>query len=386
MARMLVLILIGVLLVAVTPALAGPSPSASNTNVYLTAQRFDRGIMIYRADTGYIWAVFDDGTTYGFPSISYGALPDNPIFDGPTYRPRPINGFGRVWGNHDWVRSKLGWAILPEYGFSARIVAHDLTVYIIEINDKIMQISANNTWRYVSTIPNPPPDLIPGVEALNVTPDPVNAGDTIIITWAVRNTEMALIEIYNAAGEMITFFDNLPLTGEVYVSVPITEAASLRVVVWGANRPHFYVPVTMYERVVSAEVVTGVTPYPPHTDYAQAAYQRYERGFMIWRADTGAVLVFTGSQGGQTYEFAESDYGTRPDNTITNVPAGFIVPISGFGKVWGNHDFVRDQLGWATGPEQAYEMTIESYGSETGYLLPEGRTALVTWRNFWTLK
>ncbi|MBN1565832.1 MAG: hypothetical protein JXA10_18460 [Anaerolineae bacterium] len=384
--HLLTLTFIGSLLASALPVLATAQNTLYDVSVYITVQQFYGGTMLYRSDTGLIWAIFNDGTAYEFPSASYGALPDNPISVTPPGRIRPINGFGRIWGNHAWVRTKLGWAIRSEYGLTTRLITHDQTVYILNIYNRTLAISANRTWRYVTSIPDPPADLQPSVDALTVTPDPVNAGGTITITWAARNTDTVLIEVYNAANEIITVFEELPLTGEVFVSVPITATAQLRIVVWGANRPNFYVPVKMYEHVISAEAVIGVTAYQPQTIYTQAAYQPYEHGFMIWRADSGAVLVFAGSQGGQLYTFAEDSYGALPDNPYTTPPDGLIAPVSGFGKVWGNTAFVRDQLGWATGPEQPYDMTIESYDTETAYLLPEGRIAQVTWHNFWTLE
>jgi hypothetical protein len=373
-------------LIAAPAALASQPASVSDIAIFVTAQRFEHGTMIYRTDTGGIWVLYDDGYAASYPSWAYGGLPDNPFFSVPPGFIRPINGFGRLWGGYGVVRNKLGWALRPEFGYTSRIITQDRTVFVSEYDQKIIQISPNDTWRYVSSVPNPPPDLDPSVDAFSVTPDPVNAGDTITISWAVSGTETVLVEVYNSAGDGIAFFDRLPLTGEVYVSVPATEDHSVRVVVWGANLPHFYVPVTMYEHVVSAEAVIAVTRYPSETGYTQAAYQSYEHGFMIWRADTGAVLAFVGSQGGQMYTFAETTYGALPDNPYSDAPAGLIAPIRGFGKVWGGFPTVRDQLGWATGPEQSYDMTIEDFGGEVAYLLPEGREAVVTWQNFWSLK
>ncbi len=259
-------------------------------------------------------------------------------------------------------------------------------MYLFEFSKQIIQIDSNNTWRYVYTIPDPPPDLVPYVNSFSVTPNPVEAGGTITVSWSVSGTDTVLVEVYNSSGQLFRLFENLPLTGVASLAVPVTEPASLRVVVWGANWPDFYVPVAMYERLVSAEVVISVRPTSPHTGYTRAAFQQYERGFMIWRNDTGEVMVFTGSQTGQVTSYPTTSYGTLPDNPYASPPVGYVASMRGFGKVWGNYSAVRDQLGWATVPEQGYDMTIRSYGGEVAYLLPDGRSVVVSPQGYWAIE
>ena len=43
-------------------------------------------------------------------------------------------------------------------------------------------------------------------------------------------------------------------------------------------------------------------------------------------------------------------------------PDGLTMPVSGFGKVWGNFPDVRTGLGWATAAEQGYTANIEEMG------------------------
>lgn len=50
----------------------------------------------------------------------YGGLPDNPVaVPTPAGRVRPINAFGKVWGNYADIRFAVGWALAGETGFNA---------------------------------------------------------------------------------------------------------------------------------------------------------------------------------------------------------------------------------------------------------------------------
>jgi uncharacterized protein YgiM (DUF1202 family) len=103
-------------------------------------------------------------------------------------------------------------------------------------------------------------------------------------------------------------------------------------------------------------------PNAPMT--TQAAYQSYEHGFMLWFANNGSVMVFLND--GRYLVFSEADYAGLPDNAA-QAPAGFIQPVSGFGRVWANlNDYsgskMRDLLGWATFSETAYTATQQLQG------------------------
>ncbi len=110
----------------------------------------------------------------------------------------------------------------------------------------------------------------------------------------------------------------------------------------------------------------------------QAAYQPFERGHMVWRADWGEVYVHFNDR--SAYHFIESVLDSAPDNPVTEMPPeGFYKPVSGFGRVWGNFVDVRERLGWATAPEQGYTMRVQQVRVEPTvfvlhYLtLPDGR-------------
>ncbi|MBZ0288918.1 MAG: hypothetical protein K8I30_14975, partial [Anaerolineae bacterium] len=98
-----------------------------------------------------------------------------------------------------------------------------------------------------------------------------------------------------------------------------------------------------------------------------AAYQVFENGFMIWRADTGAILTFPKQTGVQ--QFLQGDYENLPDNPVTDAPPeARLSPINGFGRVWGNFSQVRGALGWAMDGEKSYQTTLHT----TYVMSPDG--------------
>ncbi|MFN8530746.1 MAG: hypothetical protein U0670_19235 [Anaerolineae bacterium] len=106
-----------------------------------------------------------------------------------------------------------------------------------------------------------------------------------------------------------------------------------------------------------------------------AAYQLYEQGFMIWRADTQDILVFHGSTGGDFTVYPYTYYAAGDENTPQIPPEGLINPINGFGRVWGNFAREHQLLGWARTTETAYEALVTTtngsylHGTITG---PDG--------------
>ncbi|GEM_PF-2093900 len=131
--------------------------------------------------------------------------------------------------------------------------------------------------------------------------------------------------------------------------------------------------------IVGFPMTTPTPPVPTYTYFTDAAFQLYERGFMVWRADTGDILVFFGDflngSGGTMLLIPLWWYQEFPENSQPRVPEPYVDPINGFGRVWGTLSDVRERLGYAVTSETAYQMTLElengAYGK--GWLsLPDG--------------
>jgi LysM repeat protein len=98
------------------------SGTGRTLRVPATFQSYEGGFMIWRGDTGAILAAANTGKYFSFGSTTYGYLPDNPIATPtPKDRIRPVMGFGKVWAFFPDVSKALGWALLPEQGFTTLI-------------------------------------------------------------------------------------------------------------------------------------------------------------------------------------------------------------------------------------------------------------------------
>jgi hypothetical protein len=95
---------------------AGPSTTSG------ALQRFDGGTMLWREDTGQIYAIFNDGTWQSYTdTFQEGDAESDPKFVPPSGKLQPIRGFGKVWRDNATVHDKLGWALAKEQGESVQV-------------------------------------------------------------------------------------------------------------------------------------------------------------------------------------------------------------------------------------------------------------------------
>ncbi|MFO7271787.1 hypothetical protein [Sphaerobacter thermophilus] len=89
----------------------------------------------------------------------------------------------------------------------------------------------------------------------------------------------------------------------------------------------------------------------------RTAYQRFERGTMIW-VDVDDVYnpersILVLYDDGTFARYADTwDEGQAVSDPRLTPPAGLYQPVRGFGKVWRDVPGVRDRLGWAVEPER----------------------------------
>jgi hypothetical protein len=356
-----------------------PAAAQSQTTVYATAQRFENGLMIWRSDNGFIWVLGNNGQAYTFPASMYSNLPDNPIFGTPPSRLRPIFGFGKVWGNYQSVRNLLGWPTLKELGFDMPIRATSDAVYLTQLDQTVIQVNNNGTWQRL----NGQPPVGPAIDYFNADRGTVAPGSVVTLSWQMSRVDGAILATYDQNNTLLSE-EALPAIASHAVVAP-AGVTSLRFVLWGFVyiRPNGFEAIA--NRVVSAEKTILVQADGATTTTTQAVFQSYQRGFMIWEANGGSVMVFYGNNGGTMGAYPQASYENLPDNPIPDVPAGCIRSINGFGRIWGNFDDIRGSIGCAVAPEQSYTMTMTTYSNRTSiyYTLPDGRTISAQSNRFW---
>jgi hypothetical protein len=118
---------------AVTAAIICPYSSSltddcpiTQTTVQAAYQPFENGLMVWFADTNDIYALYNDNTFDRYPDT----WADGETFDigdtPPAGRTQPVRGFGKVWATQPGVRSKLGWALNAEQGYTTTRETHQL--------------------------------------------------------------------------------------------------------------------------------------------------------------------------------------------------------------------------------------------------------------------
>ncbi len=166
--RLWFLILIVTLVTGLFTAPVHASPAPRGITTYAAFQKYQNGYMIWRADTGEVWALIDAGfQVRSFLQTSYESLPDNPVAEAtPAGMVRPVNGFGRVWGNFEDLRAQLGWAQIQEIGYTATITAVARSAGGLEqftVNfpgGRVIVIRSDHSWqdygqpRFISSLPS----------------------------------------------------------------------------------------------------------------------------------------------------------------------------------------------------------------------------------------
>lgn len=95
-----------------------------------------------------------------------------------------------------------------------------------------------------------------------------------------------------------------------------------------------------------------------------AAWQPFEGGYMLWRSDTGKIVVL----------YHDGTWTDFPDQWAEGAfipsrgspPAGRLAPVRGFGYIWGHHDEVADRLGWALEDEKGFCANVQAF--EQGFI------------------
>ena len=290
-----------------------PSLAQNASLVAVVSQRFEGGEMIYRRDNGDIYVISNgSGQWWRFSSSEYGRLAENRQ-TAPSNRISPANGFGRIWANNSTIRTELGWAVNVEIGFEMRFTSSNTgLLYLTRLNGIILELASNQSWQTVNSIPN---SSGASIHSFTVSPSSIAKGGTLQIAWEAAGADFVTITFWDTgspSGQVNDLLEGLALSGSQEWTIPETFTGDVLVTIWLVNNVNSTSPNCCYEWLTSLGRQVDIYQDTSFHLEMYAAYQAYERGFMLWREDTGDVRVFFNT--GTWQLFPEHFYAQNSDN------------------------------------------------------------------------
>jgi hypothetical protein len=221
------------------------------------------------------------------------------------------------------------------------------------------------------------------VTVFNAAPTSVGRGQGVSLNWQATGTSGVVLEILDVSPGAnsttpVSIQRGLLANSSAQIAIPESITGTARLVLWPVNQfredtanPYSYRQGTSasVDIQIGCQFVFftsfGTQSGCPAGDARtiQAAFEPFERGYMVWRGDTGAVYALHND--GSVSIYQQSQYEGLPDAQVNEQPpAGRFYPVSGFGRVWANLG-ERDRLGWATSSEQGYSMNIQDIAIST---------------------
>jgi LysM repeat protein len=235
------------------------------------------------------------------------------------------------------------------------------------------------------------PPQVPSIVALSASAAEARPGDTLTIQWTTAGATEAWLIAFPA--NEVGLSTQVPPNGSQAVTISATGACRFLVNLIARNAEGAAHDQWLEIRLPAA------APYffrfaPDATNCATgapasgpASVQSFERGRLLWAqsglwASTITALFDDGTSYDLTDTWASGDPETDP---ALEPPAGLLQPTGRLGKAWRGTQWVRERLGWATGPQQDFAATVqrglELYHDTLGYhglhrffvQMPDGR-------------
>lgn len=114
---------------AVSPT-PNPFPTPTIGQIQVAEQQFEHGRMFWIQPRQQIWVIYDDGSGSGKWEIYQDTFQDGEMESDPNIVPpssdkfQPERGFGKLWRETPGIRDKLGWGVIPEYGYVSNYEYH----------------------------------------------------------------------------------------------------------------------------------------------------------------------------------------------------------------------------------------------------------------------
>ena len=217
------------------------------------------------------------------------------------------------------------------------------------------------------------------IKSFTVNPNPVERGATLTVSWdvpgAARTTLLAMRGPTGSHGDLWWS----PASEEFGLPLTFSSATGHTTVLVPGNMSHqvfrfdleaidaLGMKVTANSediRLKCAPPLTGqdqtLCPFPAQV--VRASYQPFEHGYLIWRGDTQEIFVLLANEAYASGWSLHPTIDLRP--TLTLAPPELYEPSERFAGLWASDwgktpTALSEILGWATEPEQAYDMTMQ---------------------------
>lgn len=197
------------------------------------------------------------------------------------------------------------------------------------------------------------------------TKDLQTGGKRITFNWTTSGATHAIIVsgtaerfapwwTVNASGELTVELDNTQFANPTMTLLAINDVSGEETtqtlsIPWPCEPTYFFEPAPTGCPREAAQVVPGVI-------------QHFQAGFMIWlpRPQYTYPSIYTFLNSGEV-RFFEDTWTEKDPERDPNLepPQGLFQPIRGFGKVWRQSAWVRDNIGWAVEGEYGYAITFQ---------------------------
>ena len=204
------------------------------------------------------------------------------------------------------------------------------------------------------------------IRTFTASPDPIQRGGTVTLTWDAPGALTVGITRLSEQGDIFLQPEalDLPPTGSMDLQVPEDYVESVKYYLGARDASG-----ELAKAYVTVGIICSYDEYiaprcPLTQDHPWAAYEPFERGRLIWREDTGEIIVLYDDGGYETYPdtWQEGD----PVDIPGTPPPGLYAPVRGFGHLYTSRPQVAERLGWATEPESGYTMWVETTPGGSG--------------------
>jgi hypothetical protein len=222
-----------------------------------------------------------------------------------------------------------------------------------------------------SPIPTPAPTSAsqapgPTIHAFEADVDVADPGDTITLSWHWSDADRADIYHLFSTGQLSEPHWEVEPTGSLEHTISPDRRNEDAFVLFLTNDAEGLVAQETFQIRLRCLDEWFFSPAPDICPRDEAivtdgAEQHFEHGIMLWNRAQGVIyILFDDGQyprwGAHADEWDEGDPVSDPDIVP---PSGYYQPVRGFGLVWRQNPTVRERLGWAVDPEQAYRTAIQ---------------------------